>query len=791
MAPRSLAARARDLAVSIFGRAGERLGAVHGVFRCGGDLRAQLGRRAGVGAVSARDHLRLSRRDGVADHRRPEVRQARESPTGVLAARRKILAARLYLAVRHLRHAAVWLSERLVSHRGACPPRVGARRHRQHGDRHRGGGGLLCGRAAVGRQHHSLAQHSDGGTALGRRLRCPAARPHCPGDLGGGHLLAGENLECRDHDGLAPGARAGAGGTAARVAGPHRCAPQDAPQRAAAGDRREHDRNFPRARRHRSHRQHGHHLRVHDHCADAGSAHRAAAPAAPLAGIFRAGAQAAHSRVRGGRRPHGGLRIVSAALGAIGHPLGMETHCTMVVAGFHIPFTCAQVTTMLTLLDQGPLTRAESTGYSQTSTHADVLAFIEALRIRGDARLRVTDFGRTPEGRLLPLLILSNHGCFTPEDAVSAGLPVVLVQCGIHAGEVEGKEAALMLVRDLLGGRHGALLDRLTLLVAPLFNADGNDRIDPENRKLEIEHFRGQNGPLGAGTRENAAGINLNRDYMRQQGAEMRLMQSRVCHPWNPHLVIDCHTTNGSIHRFAMTFDIPHVPDSGRREPIDYMRRRLLPAVQAAVKAHDGLDSFWYGNFLRESLRHAASHGDEILGLLAGCVTPPAEVAVNYRLEAFDHAPADILTREPYTLSGAPIEVRVPYIGRFIGERPVTRPLAYAVPPRVARHLAGHGLTIDTPAGAALDAEIAVVRKRVVVGGRGILEADSSAHLDVEFTRQRRTLPDGWRLVRTAQQRGAIAVYLCEAGSDDGLLACELIDAPEAGAEFPAWRIHG
>ncbi|HWX31358.1 MAG TPA: M14 family metallopeptidase [Steroidobacteraceae bacterium] len=501
------------------------------------------------------------------------------------------------------------------------------------------------------------------------------------------------------------------------------------------------------------------------------------------------------------------------------------------------------MTIISTFPGSGPLTRAESTGYRQTSTHADVLAFIEALRVQGDARLRVTDFGRTPEGRLLPLLILSNHGCFTPEDAVSAGLPVVLVQCGIHAGEVEGKEAALMLVRDLLDGRHGALLDRLTLLVAPLFNADGNDRIDPQNRKLDIEHFHGQKGPLGVGTRENAAGINLNRDYMRQQGAEMRLMQSRVCQPWNPHLVVDCHTTNGSIHRFAMTFDIPHVPDSGRREPIDYMRRRLLPAVQAAVKAHDGLDSFWYGNFLRdeggegmgwityphhprfggnyrgltnrldllletysylpfaervrttygflrETLEHVASHGEEILRLLAACVTPPDEIAVKYRLEAFDHAPAEILTREPYTSSGAPVAVRVPYIGRFIGEQPVTRPPAYAVPPRVAEHLVRHGLDIDAPAGAALDAEIAVVRKRVVVGGRGILEADSSVHLDVELTRQRRTLPDGWRLVRTAQQRGAIAVYLCEAGSDDGLLACELIDAPDAGAEFPAWRIH-
>jgi hypothetical protein len=56
---------------------------------------------------------------------------------------------------------------------------------------------------------------------------------------------------------------------------------------------------------------------------------------------------------------------------------------------------------------------------------------------------------------------------------------------------------------------------------------------------------------------------------MRQEGPEMRLMQSRVCHPWNPHLTIDCHTTNGSIHRFAMTYDIPHVVDSGRREPIE------------------------------------------------------------------------------------------------------------------------------------------------------------------------------------------------------------------------------
>jgi hypothetical protein len=194
---------------------------------------------------------------------------------------------------------------------------------------------------------------------------------------------------------------------------------------------------------------------------------------------------------------------------------------------------------------------------------------------------------------------------------------------------------------------------------------------------------------------------------------------------------------------------------------------------------------------MRESLKYVASQNEEILGLVEACVTPPDQIAVNYRLEAFEGAPADILTREPYTLNGAPIEVSVPYIGRFIGEHPVTRPLAYAVPSRVAEHLARHGLTIDAPTGAALDVEIAVVRKRVEIPGREILEANSSAHLEVEFMRQHRTLPVGWRLVRTAQQRGAIAVYLCEAGSDDGLHACELIDSPETDAEFPAWRVHG
>jgi hypothetical protein len=331
---------------------------------------------------------------------------------------------------------------------------------------------------------------------------------------------------------------------------------------------------------------------------------------------------------------------------------------------------------------------------------------------------------------------------------------------------------------------------------------------------------------------------------MRQDAAEMRQLQARVCHPWNPHLVIDCHATNGSIHRFAMTYDIPHTVESGRREPIDYMREHLLPAVTAAVKQNDGLDSFYYGNFLRdeggqgmgwitythhprfggnyrgltnrldllletysylpyaervrttyaflrESLAYVAAHGREIVDLLAGCELPPEEISVRYRLEAFPDTTVEVLTREPYTLDGAPIAVEVPYIGRFVGEHRVQRPLAYAVPGDIATRLEGHGLRVERFAAAPmLDAEVATIAGEVSSAGREILEANASSYLEADYRRERRALPAGWALVPTEQQRGAIAVYLCEAGSDDGLVACEWIDKPAVGAEFPAWRVH-
>jgi len=493
----------------------------------------------------------------------------------------------------------------------------------------------------------------------------------------------------------------------------------------------------------------------------------------------------------------------------------------------------------------GPLTRAEATNYLETSRHADVMRFIAELAARGDPRLVISSFGSSPEGRDMPLLILSAQGISVPEQAQRAGLPVVLVINGIHPGEVEGKEASLMLARDLLAGTEGALLEQMVLLIVPLFNPDGNDRIDPANRRLDLAHLEGQLGPeSGVGTRANAAGINLNRDYMRQEAHEMRLLQSNVCRPWQPHLTVDCHATNGSVHRFALTYDTPHTIESGRREPILFMREQLLPLVTRRLKQRTGLDTFYYGNFVadeggqgqgwmtythhprfgsnyrgltnrldllletysyisfqervfttyefaRETLRFAAERGRDMIQVVEASQRPPQRVAVRYRLEAFDE-PVEILTREPRTLDGLPISVTIPYLARFVGTEVVERPWAYAVPEAVAQHLLRHGLAVrrleqDRDA----EVEIARVERLASEGSRKILEATAGGERELlaEYRRETRRLAAGSYLVETGQPLGAIAVYLCEAHSDDGIVGCGVIPEPAPGAEFPVWRV--
>ena len=504
------------------------------------------------------------------------------------------------------------------------------------------------------------------------------------------------------------------------------------------------------------------------------------------------------------------------------------------------------------------LTRAEATRYEETSRHADVMTFIAGLEALGDPRLHVTGFGASPQGRVLPLLVLSATGAKTPEEARALGLPVVLVISGIHAGEVEGKEGCLMLARDLLQDRgklDGAqLLANLTLVIAPLFNPDGNDAIDPGNRRLHLPKLEGQLGPdSGVGTRVNGSKINLNRDYMRQEAPEMRLLQTRVCQAWEPDLTIDNHATNGSVHRFSMTYDIPHTGESGRPEPVAFMRDRLLGPVTAALKANHGLDAGWYGNFVEdERVLDADLEADPASPVGEGWMTYPhhPRFGSNYRgltsrmdllLECYSYIsfaervrtaygfmletlrfvaahrddvvqtvaasrtpreriavrsrlerfdqPVTILTRTPRTLDGAPSTVTIPHVGRFVGSTVVDRPAAYLVPPKVAAHLRGHGLQVSEATGS-YDAQIAKVESLGTEGGRAILEAAKVGELSVSWRTGPVKAEPGHGLVRTGQPLGAIAVYLCEPESDDGAVENGLLAVPTVGVDWPICRIH-
>ncbi|MGI9015313.1 MAG: M14 family metallopeptidase [Phycisphaerales bacterium] len=240
-----------------------------------------------------------------------------------------------------------------------------------------------------------------------------------------------------------------------------------------------------------------------------------------------------------------------------------------------------------------PRTTAEATDYAQTSTYADVVSFIDALA--GHCELVTpAEFGRTHEDRAIPMMILADPAIATAEEAMQSGKLRIFAFANIHAGEVCGKEALLQLARDIaLSSDHPEMLQDIVLCIVPIYNADGNERFD------DVANNRpGQVGPERVGVRHNAQDRDLNRDYVKLEAPETRALV-RFLNQWDPHITIDCHTTNGSVHRYTLTYSAPLNP-SGPSEPIEFIRDLLLPKVGERLLERTGYDSFFYGNFNRD-----------------------------------------------------------------------------------------------------------------------------------------------------------------------------------------------
>jgi hypothetical protein len=199
-------------------------------------------------------------------------------------------------------------------------------------------------------------------------------------------------------------------------------------------------------------------------------------------------------------------------------------------------------------------TRAEASGFTATSTYDETVAFLKRLQARWPS-LNLSFFGTSAQGRPLPLVVVSKERLFRPRRAREASKPIVMIQNAIHAGEVDGKDACLILLRDLALGRHPEILDAATLVVIPIYNVDGHERVSLYNRP-------NQDGPRdGQGYRTTASGLDLNRDHLKLESEEARALIALVSE-WRPHLHIDNHVSDGYEHDLVLGYAYAEAPQA-------------------------------------------------------------------------------------------------------------------------------------------------------------------------------------------------------------------------------------
>lgn len=493
-----------------------------------------------------------------------------------------------------------------------------------------------------------------------------------------------------------------------------------------------------------------------------------------------------------------------------------------------------------------PLTTAEKSGFKATSRHAEVVAFCEALA-KASPTVKLDTLGTSVEGRKIPVMILADPPIATPEDAAKSGKPVILFTGNIHAGEVDGKEALLMLARELATTKDSKLLKELVVCIVPILNPDGNEKFSKTNRP-------GQKGPEEAGIRANADGFDLNRDFVKLESPEIRALV-RYINRCDPAVFIDMHTTNGSYHRYAITYDGPRNSAADPRL-INAVRDTVLPGISQRMEKADGSKSFFYGNFsadhkrwetygatprfgiqylalrnrisllcesytyapfkdrvrasetfARSCLEYVAENKDTLKTLLTECrdttvrngKTPreDSQVALRVRTVAAK-APATILGFVEEEKDGKrvatdkPKDYPVEVINRCEPIISVARPFAYLFPPSfktVTDLLQRHGIDVEE---LREDIELDVEAYRIDKVSKGMRAFQKHNLATVDATAQKRStmIPAGTIVIRTGQPLGTLAAYLLEPQAEDGLVAWNFFDANIAeGKEFPVLRL--
>ena len=216
----------------------------------------------------------------------------------------------------------------------------------------------------------------------------------------------------------------------------------------------------------------------------------------------------------------------------------------------------------------------EQSNFLETSRYKQSMDYAKKLAEASDF-ISYTTFGKSAQGRDLPLLIVDKNKNFTPESVKKSGNAFLLVQACIQPGESEGKDAGFMLIRDIMiSKKYDDLLENTTLLFIPIFNTDGHERFSPYNRI-------NQNGPKEYGFRGNARNFDLNRDFIKADTKNARAF-AHIFHLVNPAIFIDNHVSNGADYQYGITHLFTQHNKLGNNLG-EFMEAKMRPAIEASL----------------------------------------------------------------------------------------------------------------------------------------------------------------------------------------------------------------
>ncbi|MCP3662435.1 MAG: carboxypeptidase, partial [Gammaproteobacteria bacterium] len=225
-------------------------------------------------------------------------------------------------------------------------------------------------------------------------------------------------------------------------------------------------------------------------------------------------------------------------------------------------------------------TPAEKSDLTNTPSYSETMFYLDRL-VDSDPRLHKISLGKSPQGRDIWMVVASKTGHQKAEQLLKEGKPTLLVQAGIHSGEIDGKDAGLMLLRDIIHGGKDKLLHKVNLLFVPILSVDAHERRSPYNRV-------NQRGPTQMGWRSNARNLNLNRDYSKLDTKELQHLIHAI-NIWQPDLYFDVHVTDGEDYQYDITYgyNLSHADSPNISNWLDNYFRPEIDAALAS-KGHLG-----------------------------------------------------------------------------------------------------------------------------------------------------------------------------------------------------------